>query len=199
MRDDESDAARGSGPQLNRREILTLGAATAALAGGFGLLSTAAPPSAEALPPPPGEEVLLNANGFGVDIPGAPEASSNLLEISVEDIDVTTTAGTFPKRKKVLQPTAQLTVEAGTLAAGELNLWWQDASQGKCIRKNITINLRRSDHMTAGRTFHLNDCFPVQWSSVNFDTSSTVQTETLTVRGRPHRVQGLRRPSWQTP
>jgi hypothetical protein len=99
----------------------------------------------------------------------------------VEDIDVTTTAGTFPKRKKVLQPTAQLTVTAGTPAADELNLWWQDTSQGKCVRKNITINLRRSDG-TTGRSYQLYDCFPIQWSAVNFDTSSTVQTETLTVK-----------------
>ncbi len=182
MRDEDTEATRGSGPQLNRREILTLGAATAALAGGIGLISTVAPPSAEALPPPPGEEVLQHAYGFDVDIPGAPEASANLLEVTVEDIDVTTSAGTFPKRKKVLLPTAQLTVTSGTPAADELNLWWQDAAQGKCIRKNITINLRRSDGVTAGRTFSLNECFPVQWSSVNFDTSSTVQTETLTVK-----------------
>ncbi len=181
MRDDDSDVPAGRGPTLNRREVLTLGAATAALAGGIGLIPTVAPQSAEALPPPPGEEVITNADGFGVDIPGAPEASANLLGVTLDPIEVTTSSGAAPKRKKVPLPVAHFTVEAGTAAARDLNLWWQDAAQGKCIRKDITVTLFKSDK-TPGRTYSLFDTFPVQWSSVNFDTSSTVQTETLTVK-----------------
>jgi phage tail-like protein len=181
VRDDDSDVPAGTGPVLNRREVLTLGAVTAALAGGVGLIPTVAPRSAEALPPPPGEEVIANAYGFGVDIPEAPEASANILAVTLDDLAVTTSSGAAPKRKKVPLPTLHLTVESGTPAASELDLWWQDAAKGKCIRKNITVTLFKSDK-SAGRRYNLNDCFPTQWSSVNFDTSSTVQTETLTVK-----------------
>ncbi len=62
----------------------------------------------------------------------------------------------------------------------ELQAWWQEAAKGKGIRKNITVTLFKSDK-SPGRSYTLFDCFPTQWSSVNFDTSSTVQTETLTV------------------
>jgi len=181
VRDDDSDVSAGMGPALNRREVLTLGAVTAALAGGIGLIPTVAPRSADALPPPPGEEVITNANGFGVDIPGAPDASANILGVTVDPIEVTTSTGAAPKRKKVPLPVVHLTVAAGTTAADELELWWQDAAAGKCIRKNITVTLFKSDK-SPGRTYSLRDCFPTQWSSVNFDTSSTVQTETLTVK-----------------
>jgi hypothetical protein len=116
-----------------------------------------------------------------VVIPGAPEASSTILAVEVDPLEITTSTGAVPKRKKVLSPELNLTVAAGSPAAAELDLWWQDAAQGKCIRKDITINLRRSDGST-GRSYEYKDCFPVQWSSVNFDTSSTVQSETLTVK-----------------
>lgn len=181
MRDDGSEPAASRGPKLNRREVLTLGAVTAVLAGGAGLIPAVAPRSADALPPPHGEEVIRNANGFGVDIPGAPEASAHVLGVTFDDLEVTTSTGATPKRKKAPLPTVHLTVESGTPAAGELGLWWQDAARGKCIRKNITVTLFRADQ-SPGRSYNLYDCFPTQWSSVNFDTSSTVQTETLTVK-----------------
>ena len=63
----------------------------------------------------------------------------------------------------------------------ELQAWWQEAAKGKNIRKNITVQLLKSDK-SPGRSYNLFDCFPTQWSSVNFDTSSTVQTETLTCK-----------------
>ena len=178
MRDDETDAPEGTGPALKRRDVLTLGVATAALAGGIGLIP-ATPRDADALPPPPGEEVLTY--GFGVEIDDAPEASSHLLDLTFENLEITTSNGAFPKPKKVPLPIAHLTVEAGSAAAGELHLWWQEAAKGKCIRKNITVTLFKSD-ASAGRKYNLFDTFPQQWSSVNFDTSSTVQTETLTVK-----------------
>ncbi len=62
----------------------------------------------------------------------------------------------------------------------ELQAWFQEAAKGKNIRKNITVTLFKSDK-SPGRSYSLFDCFPTQWSSVNFDTSSTVQTETLKV------------------
>ncbi len=62
----------------------------------------------------------------------------------------------------------------------ELQAWWQEAAEGKNIRKNISVTLFKSDKQP-GRSYTLHDCFPTQWSSVNFNTSSTVQTETLTV------------------
>jgi phage tail-like protein len=65
----------------------------------------------------------------------------------------------------------------------ELKAWFDEAQSGKKrrVRKTITVTLFKSDK-TPGRHYLLYDCFPTQWSSVNFDTSSTVQTETLTVK-----------------
>ena len=62
----------------------------------------------------------------------------------------------------------------------QFQTWFQAAAKGQGIRKNITVTLFKSDK-TPGRSYTLNECFPTQWSSVNFDTSSTVQTETITV------------------
>lgn len=133
-------------------------------------------------------EVIANAYGFGVDIPGCADASKNIREISIDELNI-----------DVREMTTGLDVEYRTYGPGqahwgnakftsavapngrkELQLWWQEAAKGKNIRKNITVTLFKSDK-TAGRSYTLFDCFPTQWSSVNFDTSSTVQTETLTV------------------
>jgi len=65
-----------------------------------------------------------------------------------------------------------------TTAAGgskELQAWFQEAAKGKNIRKDIQVTLKKSNK-SAGRSYTLFDCFPVA-----FDTSSSVQTETLKV------------------
>ena len=43
------------------------------------------------------------------------------------------------------------------------------------------IGIFRKDR-SIGRAFVLHDCVPVEWAAVNFDTSSSVQTETLRVK-----------------
>ena len=65
-------------------------------------------------------------------------------------------------------------------ASKELQAWFNDAAHGKNIRKNISVTLFKSDK-TPGRSYNLMDLFPTQWSAVDFDTSSTVQTEILRV------------------
>ena len=162
---------------LNRRELLKLGAATAALgASGHPLIRAVGPPAASAEPLP--QNVLLNSYGFAVDIPGAPHASRSIREIQIDAIEVDASA-TGPGQAHL--GSAYFTVPANPVPASELQTWFDEAVAGHCTRKNITVTLFKSDG-TPGRTYSLHDCFPTQWSTTNFETSSSVQTETLTVR-----------------
>lgn len=132
--------------------------------------------------------VLANAYGFGTDIPGCADASKNIREISIDElnIDVRETTTGLDVEYRLYSPgqahwgNAKFTSACTLGGSKELQLWFQEAASGKGIRKNISVTLFKSDK-TAGRGYTLFDCFPTQWSSVNFDTSSTVQTETLTV------------------
>ena len=106
-----------------------------------------------------------------LEIQEAPRASKGALAVGIQDlnidvarVEVTGTAS---------EQTATIVVRRGS--GEELFAWLKEASSGKEIRKNITVNLRKNGK-TAG-TINLLDCLPV-----NFDTSSTVQTETLTVK-----------------
>lgn len=136
-----------------------------------------------------GYEVIANAYGFGVDIPGCADASKNIREIAIDELNIDAREMTtgLDVEYRLYGPgqahwgSAKFTVAAGSGASKELHAWWAEAAKGKNIRKNITVTLFKSDK-SPGRSYTLNDCFPTQWSSVNFDTSSTVQTETLTVK-----------------
>lgn len=161
---------------IGRRDVLKLGAVTAAAAG-VGAVLAPAPARAQAA------ALWL----LSVDIPGAPEASRNIREIAIDALTVApnvVVAGPEPTYR-VYDPGAPqfgsvtLTANAHKDAVKDLKTWFQDAARGKGIRKDITITLRKSDG-TGSRTYNLIECFPTRWSSVNFDTSSTVQTETLT-------------------
>ena len=136
-----------------------------------------------------GYEVIANAFGFGIDIPGCADASKNIREIAIDELNIDAREMTtgLDVEYRLYGPgaahwgSAKFTSACTLGASKELQLWWQEAAKGKNIRKNITVTLYKSDK-TAGRSYSLFDCFPSQWSSVNFDTSSTVQTETLTVK-----------------
>jgi phage tail-like protein len=133
--------------------------------------------------------VLANAYGFGVDIPGCADASKNIRDISIDELNIDcreTTTG-LDVEYRTYSPgaahwgQAKFTSACTLGGSKELQLWWQEAAKGKGIRKNITVTLFKSDK-SPGRSYSLFECFPTQWSSVNFDTSSTVQTETLSVK-----------------
>lgn len=76
---------------------------------------------------------------------------------------------------------ARISVVAGSEDSRVLETWLNDTRQGKNIRKNISVNLFKSDK-TAGRGYDLFDCFPVRWDPGEYSPSSKVQTETLTVK-----------------
>ena len=134
-------------------------------------------------------EVIANAFGFGVDIPGCADASRNIREIAIDELNIDAREMTtgLDVEYRLYGPgaahwgSAKFTSACTLGGSKELQAWWQAAAKGKDIRKNITVTLFKSDK-TPGRSYSLFDCFPSQWSSVNFDTSSTVQTETLTVK-----------------
>jgi len=135
-----------------------------------------------------GYNVIANAFGFGVDIPGCADASKNIREISIDElnIDIRELTTGMDVEYRLYGPgqahwgNAKFTSACTLGGSKELQAWWAEAAKGKNIRQNITVTLFKSDK-TAGRSYTLNQCFPTQWSSVNFDTTSTVQTETLTV------------------
>lgn len=142
--------------------------------------------------------VLLQGTGGDSGDVSSVDASKNIREIAIDELNIDVremTTGLDVEYRRAQREgwrlygpgkahwgSAKFSVVAG--ASSELYNWWLDASRGreggKDIRKNITVTLFKSDK-TPGRSYTLFDCFPTQWSSVNFDTSSTVQTETLTV------------------
>jgi len=136
-----------------------------------------------------GYEVIANAFGFSVDIPGCADASKNIREIAIDElnIDVREMTTGLDVEYRLYGPgkanwgSAKFTSACTLGGSKELQAWFQEAAKGKNIRKNITVTLFKSDK-SPGRSYSLFDTFPTQWSSVNFDTSSTVQTETLTVK-----------------
>ncbi len=175
---------RASPARVTRRAALKLGAATALVGAA---LAVARPPETGAAP----SEARPDADfrGFGVDIPGCPNASKNIREIAIDELNVDIREMTtgLDVEYRIYGPGAahwgSATFTSAVTLGGskELHAWWAEAAKGKNIRKNITVTLFKSDK-APGRSYTLMDCFPTQWTSVNFDTSSTVQTETLTVK-----------------
>ena len=152
--------------RINRRALLKFGATAAAFA-----WSAAPAPRAQSLVKGDDAHLLVD---FEIDIPGLPNAGKNILEIAFEELQ-------FGVRlARIELGCLTLTAAVGS-ESKELKAWFDEARAGKNVRKNITVTLFKSDK-TPGRHYLLYDCFPTQWSSVNFDTSSTVQTETLTVK-----------------
>ena len=163
---------------MNRRRALTFGAA-----GALGLWSAPRLTAAPQLPADARSPILFSAM-----IPGCPEASKNIREIAIDELNIDARQMTSGRDNDfwnlgpgdVRLGSARFTFTGSPGAFKELQAWFQEAAKGKGIRKNISVTLFKSDKQ-AGRSYTLFDCFPTQWSSVNFDTSSTVQTETLTV------------------
>lgn len=171
--------------QIDRRRVLRFGAVTALGAwSGFGASAVGAVTG-------PQPDLTDNAGllHFSVMIPGLPESSKNVREIAIDELNIdaremTTGADQetwHVKPGDVHAGSARLTIGAAPGSRKELLAWWAEAAKGKNIRKNISVTLFKSDGKME-RTFSLSDCFPTSWSSVNFDTSSTVQSETLTVK-----------------
>jgi hypothetical protein len=174
--------------QFDRRRVLTFGAATAmGFWAGFGASAAAATGRQPDAKSPPLK--------FAVTIPGLPEASKSVHALVVDELRVDASGilrrdqETWGRDHEVwnIKPddvhvgSATFTIAGNPSVFKEVKAWFADAASGKSIRKSITVNLRHPE-TGAERTYSLSDCFPATWSAVNFDTSSTVQTETLTVR-----------------
>lgn len=134
-------------------------------------------------------EVLANAFGFAVDIPGCSTASKNIREITIDELNIDVremTTGLDPVYR-IYGPgqahwgNASFTSAVVLGGSKELQAWFTDCMNGKNIRKNISVTLNKSDK-TGGRSYSLYDTFPTQWSSTNLDTSSTVSTEKIVVK-----------------
>lgn len=180
-------------PEVSRRTLLALG--TAAVAG-LGLTGLLAPPatgqqSLTTVTAGDGQtDVIANAFGFAVDIPGCRDASKNIREVQIDELTIDqreTTTG-------VDVGLATFIFAASPVVSAQIGGWFDKAARGQCTPRNISITLFKAGRVpgrsrgtlkagrVAGRSYRLYDCFPVEWSTVNFDTSSTVQTETIKVK-----------------
>lgn len=173
-----------SNGQIDRRRVLTFGAATA-LGAWSGLDVASATAVTGQQPDTIKDDDVLH---FSATIPGLPEASKNIREIAIDEnnIDARESRGDdqelwHVKPGSVHFGSATFTITGSPGASKELRAWFQEAAKGKNIRKTITVTLRKLDDKT-DRVYNLVGCFPTSWSNVNFDTSSTVQSETLTVK-----------------
>ena len=130
--------------------------------------------------------VIANDDGFACDIPGCADASKNIREIAIDELNIdiretTTGLDVEYRRFQPGQPHFGNATFTCALGAGkELQAWFQEAATGKNIRKNISVTLFKSDK-SAGRGYTLFDCFPTAWSVGEPDATGVVQTETLTV------------------
>ena len=122
-----------------------------------------------------GYEVLANAFGFGIDIPGCADASKNIREISIDELNI-----------DIREMTTGLDVEYRTYSPGAAHYgqarltvavspndtclaeWFEAAKAGKNIRKNLTVRLFKSDK-TPGRSYSLFDTFPVSFTETRSD------------------------------
>jgi len=66
--------------------------------------------------------------------------------------------------------------------------WVKDAYDGKPVRKNITIEIHNQKHEIV-RTFHLLECLPVAYSSVDFNSQGGAATMHWVLEVRVHLVE----------
>jgi len=66
--------------------------------------------------------------------------------------------------------------------------WVKDAYDGKAVRKNITIEIHNQKHEIV-RTFHLFECLPVAYSSIDFNSQGGGSTMHWVLEIRVQRVE----------
>ena len=152
-----------------------------------------------------GYEVIANAFGFLVDIPGSPDLSKNVREIEIDDLTIDireTTTGLdaedhagrrspgYPYRLYVPGAahwgSATITSACTLGGSKELQAWWREAANGEDARRNITVTLFKRDK-TPARSYRLYDVFPTSWYSKQPGTDPSVSrdepcTEIITVK-----------------
>jgi hypothetical protein len=175
---------------MNRRTLIALGAASATAGVWTALGGPAVRAQQVAVPPPPGEvpPPTGELTSFLVQISGLPEASQNIREMAIDELTIhPRLVGSRDLQVNMVKASdidfgfARIVCVAPEGRSNGLREWFAESAKGKNIRKNISVTLFKSDK-TPGRSYRLFGALPVGYSNVNFDASSTVQTETLTVK-----------------
>ena len=157
---------------LNRRELFQLGAGAVAL-------STAALPK---------QAKAVRATGFRIQIsPGPPAAPG----ISIETQPVRFKGKRRPG--KALPNSVLLRIPATPEhddTIGDIKSWVKDAYDGKCIRKDITIEIFDQAGDTV-RTFNLIDTFPTHFAEFNADSNASADALHWTLEVRVNRWESV--------
>jgi phage tail-like protein len=134
-------------------------------------------------------EIQENGAGkFKIDIAGAPVASANVESITMEDLVIDerelSTGADWDYR--VFGPGdahfGSITIRARVgKNSKELYQWWLDCSQGKNIRKLISVIALKRDGSEA-RRWNIEDAFPTRWDPGEYSPSSNVACETIVAK-----------------
>jgi hypothetical protein len=134
-----------------------------------------------------GYEVIANAFGFGIDIPGCPDASKNIRDILMDDlrIDVLELPPLAELEHRQFRPgeahVGRIRVRFPHLENDPCLREWADSVKvGKGMRKNITVTLFKSDK-TPGRSYFFFDTLPIALSTDTEDQG--IEELTLQVGG----------------
>jgi hypothetical protein len=135
-----------------------------------------------------GYQVIANAYGFGCGIPDCDDASKNIREISIDELNIDVVEPPSPNGYRTYSPGAahwgQAKFTSARVANGDngLQKWFEETRAGKGIRKNITVTLYKSDK-SPGRSYVLLECEPTHWEASE-DTQNREPIETVWVRPR---------------
>ena len=171
----------GTDHSVTRRDALKLGAATATAVSG--LLSLGRDAGAAERP-----QSSAIGDSFRAEIDGCAETSKNIREIVIDELtidarELTTGQDLYRVFVPGQSHMGQVTLVSGFTPAGskEIQAWFDAWASGKNDFRNIVVTLLDRQRQPA-RGYSLYDCSPTKWHSVDLSPTSTVQTETLTVK-----------------
>jgi phage tail-like protein len=134
-------------------------------------------------------EILENGAGkFKIDVEGCATASANVESITVEDLVIDeremTTGADWDYR--VYGPGdahfGSITIRSRVgKDSKELYQWWLDCSQGKNIRKSISVIALKRDGSEA-RRWNIFEAFPTRSDPGEYSPSSNVACETIVAK-----------------
>lgn len=140
---------------------------------------------------PPGdspiEQILTNANGFTVDIDGAPQLSRNIRDVAIDElnIDIRETTSGLDVEYRTYSPgsahfgSAHFRAACTRPAVKEARAWYMRTMQGEPRRVSVAVSILRKDGRP-GRTYTMPDARLVEVSDC--DDRSPDATLDLTVR-----------------
>lgn len=134
-----------------------------------------------------GYEVIANAFGFGIDIPGCAEASKHVHKVVIDDLVIDEReASDDPDSPPPVGPgrprfgNVTLSIEPDPQAESEARTWFLSSSLGNKIPRNIMVVLHNSKGETA-RGYQLLACVPVDLTE---ETDPSTQTSFLKLVAR---------------